>query len=214
VTSQPPNQPPNQPPKPNLSPDAWNERYQNEDTPWDLSGPTPEFARLLREGRLPTKGRVLVPGGGRGHDAVLFAQKGFEVDLVDFAPKALEAALGEASKQKATVFAYRQDFFELPSLPYHASTYDILLEYTFFCAIDPDRRKDYVRAAAALLKPGGWLVGLFFPLEITKAGPPFLVSEKEVRELFAPHFELTIEKPRESVKAREGREFLGLFRRK
>jgi SAM-dependent methyltransferase len=199
--------------KPDLSPEAWNERYQSADTPWDLSGPTPEFTRLIQEGRLPPKGRVLVPGGGRGHDAILFAQRGYEVDLVDFAPKALEAALAEASRHKATVFAYCQDFFGLPSLPYHRASYDILLEYTFFCAIDPALRKKYVEAAAALLKPGGVLAGLFFPLETNKPGPPFLVSEKEVRELFAPSFELMIEKPRASVKPRDGREFLGLFRR-
>lgn len=203
-----------QTPNPDLGPNAWNERYNAGDTPWDLSGPTPEFRRILDSGRLPKKGRVLVPGGGRGHDAILFAERGYEVDLVDFAPRALEAALIEASKQKATVFAYLQDFFALPSLPYHAASYDIFLEYTFFCAIDPSLRERYVKAAAALLKPGGWLMGLFFPLSTDKPGPPFVVSEEEVRRLFAPYFEVTIEKPQDSVKPRAGRELLGLFRRK
>ena len=200
--------------KPDLSPEAWNSRYQSGDTPWDLAGPTPELKRLLDEGKLPAKGRVLVPGGGRGHDAVLFAERKYEVDLVDFAPLALEAALIEASRQKQAIFAYRQDFFDLPKLPYHAGSYDILLEYTMFCAIDPELRPAYAKAAAALLKPGGFLVGLFFPLEMHKPGPPFVVSEKEVRELFSPSFEITIEKPQLSIKARAGREFLGLFRRK
>lgn len=197
-----------------LSPDAWNERYSSGDTPWDLSGPTPEFERVLDSGRLPKKGRVLVPGGGRGHDAILFASRGYEVDLVDFAPQALEAALIEAAKRKVTIFAYRQDFFDLPSLPYHAGTYDIFLEYTFFCAIDPSLRERYVKAAATLLKPGGWLMGLFFPLTSDKPAPPFVVSEEEIRRIFAPYFEVTIEKPASSVKARAGRELLGLFRRK
>lgn len=199
---------------PDLGPASWDGRYSSGDTPWDLSGPTPEFARLLASGRLPRKGRVLVPGGGRGHDAILFAEKGYEVDLVDFAPLALEAALAEAAKRKATVFAYQQDFFDLPNLPYHAGSYDIFLEYTFFCAIDPSLRERYVKAAAALLRPGGWLVGLFFPLSTDKPGPPFQVSEDEVRKLFTPYFEITIEKPQESVKPRAGREFLALFRRK
>lgn len=200
--------------KPNLSPEAWNDRYQSGDTPWDLTGPTPEFKRLLDEGKLPPRGRVLVPGGGRGHDAILFAERKYEVDLVDFAPLALEAALIEAARLKQTVFVYRQDFFDLSKLPYFADSYDILLEYTMFCAIDPELRSEYAKAAAALVKPKGLLVGLFFPLEMDKPGPPFVVSEKEVRELFSPYFEITIEKPQLSVKARAGREFLGLFRKK
>ncbi len=197
-----------------LSPAAWNERYRLGNTPWDLSGATPEFRRLLDEGQLPAKGRVLVPGGGRGHDAILFAQRNYEVNLVDFAPDALEAALMEASRLKTTIQAYRQNFFDLPSIGYHQSAYDIILEYTFFCAIDPGQRAHYVETAAKLLKPGGWLVGLFFPLVIDKPGPPFVVSEQEVAELFRPQFEIRIEKPLLSVKPRAEREFLGLFQKK
>ena len=197
-----------------LSPSAWNERYQTDETPWDLKGPTPEFQRLLDAGELPSKGKVLVPGGGRGHDAILFALRNYEVALVDFAPLAIQAALVEAARQKATVYAYRQDFFELPKIGFHQSSYDIVLEYTFFCAIAPELRGRYVETVAALLKPGGLLVGLFFPLTIDKEGPPFQVSQAEVEKIFSPHFTLRIEKPKSSIKPREGREFLGLFRRK
>ena len=201
-----------------LTPAAWNERYKAKDTPWDLSGPTPEFVRLLDEGVLLSeglaKGRALVPGGGRGHDAILFAQRGYEVDLVDFASDAIEAALIEASRQKAVVHAYCRNFFELPNEGYHQGTYELLVEYTFFCAISPDERARYANAAAALIKPGGMLVGLFFPTAIDKAGPPFQVSQAEVVKLFSPRFEVRIEMPQRSVKPREGREFLGLFKRK
>jgi hypothetical protein len=197
-----------------LSPQAWNERYQSKDTPWDLSGPTPEFARILDAGILPPKGRVLVPGGGRGHDAILFNKRGYEVDLVDFAPSAIEAALLECSRQKAVVYTYTRDFFDLPNVGYHQGHYDVLLEYTFFCAINPEKREAYVKTAAALLRTGGTLLGLFFPTKIDKAGPPFEVHEDEVRALFSPYFDVKIEKPQQSVKPREGREFLGIFTRK
>jgi hypothetical protein len=157
---------------------------------------------------------VLVPGGGRGHDAILFAQHHYAVDLVDFAPEALDAALREAARQKITVHAYCRDFFDLPAVGYHQSAYDLLLEYTFFCAIDPGLRPRYSEAAAAMLKPGGLLAGLFFPLESDKPSPPFLVSEEEVRSLFQKDFDIRIEHPVQSVKPRMGREFLGLFRKK
>jgi SAM-dependent methyltransferase len=197
-----------------LSPTSWNEKYKAGDTPWDLSGPTPEFTRLLDEKKLPPKGKVLVPGGGRGHDAIQFAKRGYDVDLVDWAPDAVQAALEAASREKAVVYAYTRNFFDLSAVGYHQETYDILLEYTFFCAIPVEDRPRYVKAAAALLRKGGVLVGLFFPTSSDKPGPPFLVSQTEIEKLFSPYFDVKIEKPAASVKPREGREFLGIFKRK
>lgn len=203
-----------------LSSAAWEQHYQDQDTPWDLSGPTPEFRRLFEDAsfrsqlHLKKRPRALVPGGGRGHDAILLAQCNYEVDLVDFAPTALLAAMEAASLSKVTLHPYKKDFFSLPQLPYHHESYDLLLEYTFFCAIDPSLRPQYVQAAASLLQKNGWLVGLFFPLRMDKEGPPFPVSRAEVEELFSPYFELTIEEPQASVKPRQGNEFLGIFRRK
>ncbi len=195
-----------------LSAADWNARYLNKDTPWDLSGPTPEFLRLLS--RLPTKGRAIVPGGGRGHDALLLAQRGLEVDLVDFAQEALDLALENAFAQKLKINAYRMNFFSLPNLPFHRGQYSLFLEYTFYCAIDPALRPAYAKAAAALLKPGGIFLALFFPTETEKAGPPFAISRPEIEKLFSADFHLQFEDTQASVKPRAGREFIGIFQRK
>lgn len=196
-----------------LSAQDWDERYRSGNTPWDLSGPTPEFSRLVKEKWFPKKGSALVPGGGRGHDAILLAENGLQVDLVDFSPLALNAALQEASQKKVALYAYRRDFFSLPESGYHQEHYDLLLEYTFYCAIDPSLRAAYAATAAALLKRGGILLGLFFPLESTKPGPPFVVSQTEIEKDFSPYFELRFEEPSASVKPRAGREILGIFKK-
>lgn len=195
-----------------LSAAAWEARYKNNDTPWDLQSTTPEFARLAKEGFFK-KGKAIVPGGGLGHDAILLASQGMEVDLIDFSPTALELALIESAKKKVIVNAFCFNFFELGQRPYHKEAYDYFLEYTFFCAIDPKLRKDYVRTASQILKPGGILVGLFFPLKTEKEGPPFLVSQQEIEEIFSPFFEIKIETPQESVNPRNGRELLVVARK-
>lgn len=197
-----------------LSATDWEARYQEKNTPWDLQGATPEFVRLAKEGWFPKRGKALVPGGGRGYDAIHLAQLGLEVDLVDFAPSALQAALELASQEKTTIYAYRENFFELPKRGYHQEAYDLILEYTFFCAIDPSLRKDYVSAVHRLLKPNGLFLGLFFPLSTDKEGPPFVVSKEEVEKLFSPYFQLEFMEPQESIKPRAGREFLGIFRKR
>jgi SAM-dependent methyltransferase len=201
-------------PMTDLSPAAWENRYQTGEIPWDLAGPTPELLRLLEEKILPTKGRVLIPGGGRGHDAVHLAKAGWDTHLVDFAPTALNAVLEEAARAKVTVSVYHHDFFTLPTFGSLQERFSAIWEYTFFCAIDPALRPAYAKAAAALLPPGGLFVGLFFPTESAKEPPPFPVSREEVRAIFAPYFEMEIGEPRASVKPRAGREFLGMFRRR
>ncbi|RZA06500.1 MAG: methyltransferase domain-containing protein [Proteobacteria bacterium] len=197
-----------------LSAKAWEARYTDGNTPWDLSGPTPELARILAAGRLPKKGRALIPGGGRGHDAVLLAQSGLDAHLVDFAPSALNAVLEASSRAKVAVQVYRQDFFALPKLAALQQSFDLLWEYTFYCAIDLKLRGEYAKAAHALLKPGGIFVGLFFPLDFKQAGPPFEVSRAEIEKNFAPYFELHFEEPGMSVKPRAGKEILGIFTRR
>ena len=193
----------------------WDERYRTGDTPWDLTGPTPELLRLKEEGLLPAKGRALVPGGGLGHDAFLLAEHGLGTDLVDISPTALLRAQVTAFERKITnLAAYRRDFFSLLDTSYHQQSYDLIWEYTFYCAIEPGERAAYARTVAGLLKPGGLLAALFFPLASDKPGPPYPVSRAEIEELFGPFFRMDFSEPKRSVKPREGREVLGLFTRK
>ena len=44
-------------------------------------------------------------------------------------------------------------------------SFDYLLEYTCFCAIDPKRRTEYADLVDRLLKPGGTYIDLAFPLD-------------------------------------------------
>ena len=45
------------------------------------------------------------------------------------------------------------------------NSFDYLLEYTCFCAIDPQRRTDYADLVARLLKTNGHYIDLAFPLD-------------------------------------------------
>jgi methyl halide transferase len=107
----------------------------------------------------------------------------------------------------------QQDIFRLLEL-FNAS-FDYVLEYTCFCAIDPARRAEYADLVTRLLKPDGIYIDLAFPLDGRKGGPPFAVSVKEVIDLFqARGFKLiTHEKPVESVPRRRNAEELLVFRK-
>lgn len=189
-------------------PDFWEQRYQSLQTPWDLRGPTPVFQKLIADGMLPV-GKLLVPGAGRGYDAIAFARAGFDVTAIDLAPSACEELRLAGAAAGVQLDVRQADFFELEE----AGCYDMILEYTFYCAIPVSYRPRYRDQMHLLLKPGGILCGLFFPLEPSDPdGPPFGVDRDVIAasfsEVFAPLHESF---PVESIKPRAGREVLMLW---
>lgn len=189
----------------------WEATYQNHQTVWDLGGPTPTLQRLAVSGQFPP-GRMLVPGAGRGHDARVFARQGFAVTAVDFAEGAVQE-MHRLATPEAPLNILQADFFALP--PALQETFDYILEYVTYCAIDPYRRADYAGVVANLLKPGGLFIGLIFPLTFHLSGPPFAVSTDELLgDLHPRGFVLRHrEFPADTIKPRKGREELVILQK-
>ena len=149
-----------------LDKEFWNNRYETAQTGWDIgypSTPLKTFIDSLENKNLA----ILIPGCGRAYEAEYLYQKGFKkVTIIDLSP----LALGEFSKRVPS-FPKGQlmegDFFE------HQGQYDLILEQTFFCAIAPNLRKDYVKYTSDLLNKNGKIVGLLFAEEFGNDHPPF-----------------------------------------
>jgi len=189
----------------------WEANYERQTDGWDLGGPTPVFKRLIASRQL-IPGRMIVPGAGRGHDAREFARHGFQVSAVDFASHAVYE-MQRLADPAAPVEILQRDLFALP----HElnSSFDYVLEYTCFCAIDPKRRAEYADLVTRLLRPNGMYIDLAFPLDGRAGGPPFAVTESEIMELFMERgFKLiSREKPDESVSPRRHAEELFIFQK-
>ena len=191
----------------------WEEIYQNGRAGWDLGGPTPVFRRLLESGKF-APGRMIVLGAGRGYDARMFARHGFKVTAVDFAAEAVRDMQSLADPQ-APVDVRQTDIFTLPPDLNH--TFDYVLEYTCFCAIDPRRRPEYADLVTRLLKPTGSYVALVFPIWESGDGPPFSVSPDELIDLLtARGFVLQHREnaPADSVSPRRPFEALLIFQKR
>jgi SAM-dependent methyltransferase len=190
----------------------WEKCYQQGETPWDKSAAAPELPFLVAEGLL--RGRVLVPGCGRGHDARVIAAGGAaDVVGVDLAPSAVREA-----RALGTAPGLRFEEGNLFSLPQEwLGTFDWVWEHTCFCAIDPAERERYVAAVHAVLRPEGRLLGIFFmnpSMDPGEPGPPFGTTEAELDGLFGAHFALESQwAPRASFPGREGRELMRQLRR-
>jgi SAM-dependent methyltransferase len=131
----------------------------------------------------------------------------------DFADAAIAEARALARADGVEAAFEQRDIFTLAAD--HRGVFDGLWEYTCFCAIDPGRRAEYVRVVHALLRPGGVLLGCFFPLREGTDGPPFPVSRAEIERVLAPWFDvLDAGPPAESVEQRRGLEWLVRARRR
>ncbi len=196
----------------------WEELYAGGKDGWELGMPAPPLGTWLDAGgRFPAQdgigpARIAVPGSGRGHDARLLARHGYRVWGFDFAAAAIAAARALAQQEGVAVGYEERDLFTLDRD--YAGFFDGVWEYTCFCAIDPARREEYARLIHAILRPGGSLLGCFYPLRDGEDGPPFPVSEPEIERVLTPHFRIvTSGPPARSVERRQGLEWLVLAER-
>ncbi len=184
-----------------LNEEYWNQRYAQAQTGWDIgdvSAPLKLYIDQLKNKELS----ILIPGCGNAYEAAYLLAQGFtNISLVDISPLLIEKLrqrFGEEVGKRLHLIC--DDFFNLQT------TYDLILEQTFFCALDPFWRENYVQKMHALLKERGKLVGLLFNRDFT-GGPPFGGSEKEYRSLMEKYFTLTIMEPSyNSIEPRHGTE--------
>ena len=192
-----------------MSRDYWENRYQTGDMPWEKNAPSPGLVDFLAAHPDLSRGIVCVPGCGSGHDVREFAKAGFAAFGFDIAPSAIRHA--EEKTRAAGLAAHFQLSDFLHDDP--PQKFDWLFEHTLFCAIKPEERDDYVRAALRWLKPDGQYLAVNYLIP-DKDGPPFGTAREELWRRFSPHFELVKELVPRSYPNRTGLELLLWWRRK
>jgi len=178
----------------------WNTRYKEGTTGWDIghiSSPLKAYINQLEDKSL----KILIPGGGNSYEAEYLFKKGFKnVTIVDISETALRNVQNRVPNFPKSQLIH-QDFFEFEG------SFDLIIEQTFFCALDPILRKEYAKKMHSLLKPKGKLMGVLFDFPLTQDGPPFGGSKEEYLTYFNPYFTIEIlERCYNSIPPRDGRE--------
>ena len=192
--------------------DFWENLYLSGETGWDLGGFTPIFNQWIETIKYPKI--ICVLGSGNGWDAINFASKGHIVTAVDFSKSAVRSMELKAKENNIKLEIIHKDIFDLVDV--YKNHFDIVLEYTCYCAIDPKRRNDYMEMVKHILKPNGRFVGLLFPIDkdLSEGGPPYGVNIKTTIRKLSEY--LSFEKsdyPELSVKSRLGRELFVIFKK-
>jgi SAM-dependent methyltransferase len=186
----------------------WNHRYLQGETGWDIgyvSTPLKEYFDQLEAKDL----KILIPGGGNSYEAEYLFELGFtNVHVLDISVVALQSfqkRVPDFPSEKLLC----QDFFELED------TFDLIIEQTFFCALNPSERPRYVSKMHSLLKENGKLAGLLFNIPLHDDRPPFGGNEEAYRNLFSEKFNIKVmETACNSIPERAGNElFIKLLKK-
>ncbi|GGC96096.1 SAM-dependent methyltransferase [Flavobacterium lutivivi] len=192
----------------NFNAEYWQNRYLNNETGWDvkeITVPLKDYIDQLKDKNLS----ILIPGAGNGYEYEYLIENGFNnVTVIDIAEQPLTNIRNRVKNHVAENLVC-DDFFN------HEKKYDLIIEQTFFCALNPSLRDKYVEKMHELLNPKGKLIGLLFQFPLTEEGPPFGGSENEYVKLFSNNFKIrTLETAYNSIKPREGRELFFIFEKK
>lgn len=198
--------------------EAWDARYRDQRDGWELGRPAPPLEAFLRRHPLapPPRALVLVPGCGRGHEAALLAELGFAAVGLDVSGEAVRRAQQLHARRHPGIRWLQQDLFDAEGLGRQglgSGSLDGVLEHTCFCAIDPAQRPDYIDTVSRLLRPGGWLLGLFW-CHGRPGGPPWGSDPAAVAALCrAAGLVQQLWQPAEDSVPQRQDEWIGLWRR-
>ncbi|TYC18056.1 SAM-dependent methyltransferase [Bizionia gelidisalsuginis] len=189
----------------------WNDRYKAEEIGWDLGQVSPPLKAYF-DG-LPESDKaitILIPGGGNAYEAEYLHHLGFKnVFVVDVSERALLNFKTRVPSFPEEHLLY-QNFFEVEL------TFDLIIEQTFFCALDPKLRPDYAQKIHELLTVNGMVTGLLFNFPLASTQPPFGGETLEYLTYFEPYFKVTVMEPcYNSIESRAGKElFFSLTKQK
>lgn len=180
--------------------DFWNQRYEAHQTGWDMGRLSPPLKNYI-DSIDDKKMSILIPGCGNAYEASYLLELGFtKVTLLDISSYLVNKLKHRFADKPIRII--HDDFF------LQQGKYDLMLEQTFFCAIAPLMRSDYVRHTHSLLNDGGKIAGVLFNENVGyEDRPPFRGTEEEYRRHFEPYFEiLKMEVAGDSIEPRMGNE--------
>ncbi|URE42797.1 Thiopurine S-methyltransferase (TPMT) [Musa troglodytarum] len=185
-----------------------------------LRVPAPDMvARMATDGgvedpaRDPASNPKVVMIRGLGYDVVAIAGPERYVVGLDISTSAVEKAKElSSSLPNANQFTFvAADFFAWQP----TEKFDLIFDYTFFCAIDPCLRPAWAQKIQEILKPDGELITLIYLISGQEGGPPYNTTVADYEQVLNPvgFKALSIEDNELAVKPRKGNEKIGRWKR-
>ncbi|NWA81842.1 thiopurine S-methyltransferase [Pseudomonas sp. D2002] len=183
-----------------MEPKFWQERWARNQIGFHLPEVNPYLQRHWPKLALVEGAKVLVPLCGKSLDLMWLASAGYRVLGVELSEQAVEAFFSEQGlvprvSQRGVFKVYQADQIELWCGDFFALGADAvadcaaLYDRAALIALPPLMRAQYAGHLNTVLRPGcrGLLITLDYD-QTQKAGPPFAVTDEEVRVLLESHW--------------------------
>ena len=167
------------------APSEWNQRYADQNTPWDSGAPSVELQRLLAEFEVAPC-RTLEIGCGTGTNAIHLAEQGFHVTAVDIAPLAIEQAQAKAAEAGVTVDFQVVDLTQPDAGFVEQPPFDFIFDRGVYHVIRRTGVAELLQTLQQVTQPGSLFIALTGnanDLNEADQGPPRVAAEEICREL-------------------------------
>ncbi|WP_028615659.1 thiopurine S-methyltransferase [Pseudomonas canadensis] len=185
-----------------MEPEFWQERWARNQIGFHLSEFNPYLQRHWPQLAVAEGSKVLVPLCGKSLDLVWLASHGLRVMGVELSEQAVEAFFSEQNlvpriTRRSAFTVYQADLIEVWCGDFFALDAEALVgcaalyDRAALIALPPLMRAQYAEHLSRLLPSGcqGLLITLDYD-QTQKAGPPFAVTDDEVKVLFGSDWTL------------------------
>ena len=184
-----------------MEPDFWHNRWENQLTGFHLDEVNPHLQANWAAMRQPAGARIFVPLCGKSLDLAWLAEQGYQVIGIDLSPLAVEAFFTENKLtpqrsqvgslqywQSENISLFCGDFFDLS--PEVLGVVDAVYDRASLIALPVEMRQRYAAKMAELCPAAPKLLITLEYDQSKMDGPPFSVTEDEVRRLYQDRYQV------------------------
>ncbi len=166
--------------------------------PWEIGRAQRAFVELAGDGTI--EGPVLDVGCGTGENALLFAERGYDVLGVDAVDAAIDRARAKARERNLDAEFRVHDAYDLATLE---RTFETIVDSGLFHVLAGDDPERYAASLRRVVRPEGGLFVLGYDRDDTGQGPG--VSRTDFHDAFADGWR--VDSIDESVYETDGEEY-------
>lgn len=159
--------------------------------PWSIGEPQPELAALIEQGKF--HGDVLDVGCGEAAISLHLAERGHTTVGLDSSPTAIDLARREAAARGLTNATF--EVADISTFTGYDGRFGTIVDSTLFHSIPVEARDGYQRSIVRAAAPGASYFVLVFDKSAIPEGPPFAVTEDELRDVVSKYWVIDEIKP-------------------